>query len=419
MKLLMITGDYPPIHSGEANHAFFLAKNLAEHGVDVHVITSSHAVDSPDDFATVHAIMPNWTWRYTPRLLRFIRKCNPDAILLIFLGAMYHRHPMTTVLPSLAKSVLPHVRFVTQFEATGSGASRANWLSRIVRKAVMFWIGNSGSCHPYGTLLRDSDSTIVLCERHRDVLERKCNGVEKRMHLIPPPALIQMADNSTESRRNERRSLGIDDSTFLLAFYGFVHHAKGFEYLLHALSEVCEVESDVRLLVIGGEMRHKHSRDRVAASERYVANMKQLARQLQLEDRIIWRGGADAESDRPSRLLYSSDACVFPFVKGVHLNNSSFAAAIRHGLPVITTATETTESAFRNDENVILCPPEDPNALGLAIRRLISSQTLRDALSSGARDMADQWFDWDETVNRTLQLLRLPEVSPMPTHSAT
>ena len=44
--------------------------------------------------------------------------------------------------------------------------------------------------------------------------------------------------------------------------------------------------------------------------------------------------------------LCAADICVLPFNVGVRLNNSSFAAAAAHGLPIVTTRGEMLESAL-------------------------------------------------------------------------
>ncbi|HKC93937.1 MAG TPA: hypothetical protein VKB81_07965 [Nitrospira sp.] len=53
------------------------------------------------------------------------------------------------------------------------------------------------------------------------------------------------------------------------------------------------------------------------------------------------------------------------------MNNSTFAAATAHWLPIISTRGETLERFFLHRENVFLCPPCDLEALVAAIQTLI------------------------------------------------
>jgi glycosyltransferase involved in cell wall biosynthesis len=111
------------------------------------------------------------------------------------------------------------------------------------------------------------------------------------------------------------------------------------------------------------------------------------------------------DSDEPSLFLSAADACVLPFDDGVSLNNSTVAGAAVHRLPIISRRGAFVESAFRHEDNIVLCPPRDPAALARAIETLMDRPDLRKALVSGATQMTEQWFSWDHTAARILSLL--------------
>ena len=80
------------------------------------------------------------------------------------------------------------------------------------------------------------------------------------------------------------------------------------------------------------------------------------------------------------------------------------AGAVAHGLPTVTTRGESLENAFRNNENVLLCKPKDPDSLAAALDTLMLRPELRQQLSCGALAMARQWFSWDTAVDRTMDV---------------
>ncbi len=121
---------------------------------------------------------------------------------------------------------------------------------------------------------------------------------------------------------------------------------------------------------------------------------------------MIWTEGYQWDSEEASLFLRATDICVLPFDYGVTLNRSSLAAAAAHGLPIITTKGERLESPFKDGENVLLCPPKDPTALASAIEALLRDERLQERLRKGAADLANQWFSWDRTVERTIHALR-------------
>src|SRR5262249_51996243 len=151
-----------------------------------------------------------------------------------------------------------------------------------------------------------------------------------------------------------------------IAYFGYLYPGKGIETLFQAVSPLGS--RSFRLVLIGGA-------NEVVLKEMkrpdYVAELKELAGRLGISDKVSWSGYYPTESDRASLYLRGADACALPFDAGVYLNNSSFAAAAAHGLPIVTTRGEIVEAPFRDRENVLLTPPKDPQALSAAIERLM------------------------------------------------
>src|SRR5215510_10692877 len=112
MKVLMISAAFPPLRAGEADHVFHLCQHLADGGVDLHVLTAKAEVPAGGLPFTVYPLIRDWTWSDLPRLTRFIGRCSPDAVLLMYSGGpIYNYHPMITFAPSLAKFLLPGTPF--------------------------------------------------------------------------------------------------------------------------------------------------------------------------------------------------------------------------------------------------------------------------------------------------------------------
>jgi 2-deoxystreptamine N-acetyl-D-glucosaminyltransferase/2-deoxystreptamine glucosyltransferase len=78
-------------------------------------------------------------------------------------------------------------------------------------------------------------------------------------------------------------------------------------------------------------------------------------------------------------------------------------AALAHGMPIITTWPQGSVPQLRDGENVLLVPPQDPQALGAAILRLADDVALRRRLQAGARALAAE-FDWRRIAARTLEV---------------
>jgi len=407
MKVLVISAAYPPLHAGEATNSLFLCRYLADRKLDVHVLTSQENVGTGDSGISVHPIMRHWSWLEIPRFRAFLKICAPDAILLMYLGLMYHYHPMVTFTPTIAKRLFPRVPFVSRFEnvALSADPARMSWVSRAFRKlAVQQWAGRNEVSYSFGTLLRDSDQIIALCKRHRTCLLDENPGVGPKTELIPPPPNMRICKGGDEARQRQREKLGVRSDDFVIAFLGYIYPAKGVETLLRAFQIVMSRKIHVKLLFIGG----KFGVDSVDSDGKgsYVEQMYTLSKQLGLEPNTIWTGAFKAEDEEGSLNLQAADVGVFTFVKGVQLNNSSFSSMAAHGLPMIATRGPWLDEPFVHQENVLLCEPNDPFALAQSILLVMESSGLRERLRKGALKLASEWFSWDRATDRTIDLLQ-------------
>lgn len=398
MKVLVISSKFPPLLAPESEHTMFLCQKLAEHET-VHLITSSEAATTRTFPFTVHAVMPGWTWRSLPRLIASIRSISPDAILLMYVAWTYNYHPMITFLPTICRVAARNARFVTQFENVQVANNR--WTRRIGR-LVRALPGTRGVDGNVGTLLRHSRGLVMMSARHLEHLERLWPPVAAKTALIPVPPLLTMVDDGDGSvRKRGRLTLGVTDNQLLVAYFGYVYRGKGLEFLLRAVQLAQATVKDVRLLLIGG-----------IAHPDYETELRELACELGIENRVMWTGHYEPEAEDPSVYLRAADICALPFDDGVHLNNSSFAVAAAHGLATITTAGTGIEPEFEDGVNTWLCPPRDPRALADAINALAGDPALRARLGAGARRLADQCFSWTRTIDGTLAMLRGEDPRP-------
>jgi polysaccharide biosynthesis protein PslF len=399
MKVLFISGAFPPMEAGEATNAFYLSSYLADRGVDVHVLTTKGCIKSNHPGVAVHPIMRNWSWSEAACLAKFLKHAAPDAVFLLYLGWIYNYQFMMTFAPTISKRLLPHVPFVTRFEnAMGADPRHTSLLARAIRKGVALRDAGRDVDYSYGTLLRDSDRIIVLSDYHRMLLSAVYSGVTSKSVLIPPPPNMFMCpENNGAARQRGRKMLGVKPHDFLVAYIGYIHGGKGLETLLKAFQTLTTRKNNVRLVLIGGAIAAQSDNP-----PSYVQEIQTFAKKLGIDQRVTWTGSYSWDNDEASVYLRAADACVLPFDTGVHLNNSSFASAASHGLPMITTRSEMLDQPFIDQENVFLCPPKNPEAIAAAIETLIDNPNLRRDLRQGALELAQEWFSWESAIDRTI-----------------
>jgi len=330
-----------------------------------------------------------------PSVVKSMREIRPDAVLLFYTSWVYEKHLMITLVPILSKILLPKVPFVTQLE-TEEAWYDASLLTRGVIKILRYF---KGPYVQWSTLLYGSDRLITLSEKLKNALLENFPNLNSRILVIPPPPLVHMCEGDHENDRSMlRRSVGINETEFLIVYFGYIYSAKGVDILFEAMRILKARAEMVRPVIVGGGVD-------LQCPSPDVQGLLDLARTLDIQDRITWTGNYDSESDDASKWLYAADACVLPFNSGVTLNRSSFAAAAAHGLPIITTRGKTLESPFLDRQNVYLCPPQDSEAIARAVESLMNSPALGELLRSGALDLASEYFSWNKAVDQTVDAL--------------
>lgn len=155
---------------------------------------------------------------------------------------------------------------------------------------------------------------------------------------------------------------------------------KGFEIMLRAFERVASEVVGAHLLVAGD------GRDRA------------LLRSLpaDLRSRIL-RLGTVAHGDLP-RYHAAADVFVSP-ATGQESFGIVLVEAMAAGVPVVASDIAGYREVIRDGVDGLLVPPNDPNALATAIRRVLSEPELAAALKAAGRSRA-QAFSWQEVAPR-------------------
>jgi len=95
--------------------------------------------------------------------------------------------------------------------------------------------------------LKPVDSFITMSRKVLNDLEKF--KVAKPVQLVPHP----LYDNFGEAipMRDARKKLGLNDSEFVLLFFGFIRKYKGLDLLIKAMPDIVEVIPSVKLVIAG------------------------------------------------------------------------------------------------------------------------------------------------------------------------
>ena len=371
MKVLIVSGIWPPDVGGPASHAPEVAAELLARGHEVEVVTNAATAPAPERYR-VH-----WVPRRLPRGVRHVR-----AVLLIArrarqadvvystgmvgrsaLGTMLARKPIVQKLtsdPTYERSI----RYGMYDGALDTFQDARGLLLRVLRAAR-------------NVALRRATRILIPSESLRELALRW--GISSdRITVLPNPVA---APESLDDRAVLRRRHGIDGPT--VVFAGRLSVQKAVDVALEAMTRVERVD-----LLLAGDGPD-------------ADKLRERSRDLGLDGRARFLG------PQPRRtvfeLLRAADAVVlsskwenFPHV---------LVEALAVGTPVVSTDTGGVAEIVRDGENGLLVPTGDPDALAAAITRYFADADLQQRLREAAPGSVER-FAPDRIYTRLEQLLR-------------
>jgi glycosyltransferase involved in cell wall biosynthesis len=358
LRVLVVSGIWPPDVGGPASHAPDVAAFLQQRGHQVEVVVTANAAPAAQAYPLhwIRRSLPKGAIHVRTGLEVARRAARADVVYTTgmfgrsALGARLARRPY--VIKLTADPAFERARRrgivggdVDEFQHEGSGAA-----VRVLRIARDVELKRAAHVFTPSAYLRE----LALSW-----------GVDaKRVSVLPNPAPQLPV---LRPRDELRRSFGMTGPA--LAFAGRLTAQKSLRVALEAIAAV-----DAVTLSIAGEG------DQQPALERDVA-------ELGLTERVRFLGALPR--DRVVELFAAADASIlsstwenFPH---------TVVEALAAGTPVIATATGGVGEVVQDGENGLLVPLGDSRALGDAIRRYFGDEELRRRLREQAAPSVEQY----------------------------
>ncbi len=246
-----------------------------------------------------------------------------------------------------------------------------------------------GETRPRFTLLANR-LTAGMSDRIHAVSRAVGEAVVRRDRI--PPGRVKVVVNGIEplrpapsGRRRLRATLGITDGEVVFLTVGRLHHEKGTDVLLRALSQMSR----------GGDIRWKAI---VVGAGAERAALMTLAADLGLAGRLFFAG----ERRRVGPWLEAADLFVLPSrEEGLPV---APLEAMARSLAIVATRVGGTPEVVEHGRTGLLVPPEDPAALAGALRRMALDPAARRSFGRRGRDRVQSEFSLERMAERILDL---------------
>lgn len=371
MKLLIVTGIYPPDLGGPASFVPRLASALEARGCEVRIVTYSDVEQAPGDEGRRIARIP----RNSPRLARHfatlgaIRRAGRDAPVWLVQGL----HLVSALTGLLLGKRQVH-------KVVGDNA----WEMAVLKG----WY--AGELEAFQTaprklrfeLLRLWNTLPLLIANEVVTPSRYLAGLVERWGVRADR--IRVIYNAVDRHPQPPAARAQGGGPFQLVTVCRLTPWKGVDGLLRALQQL----PDCRLTVLGEGPEGPA--------------LKALAEELGLADRVDWAGAV-----RPEAVRAALRAC------NVFILNSTYEGlphvvleAFDAGAPVVATRVGGTPEVVRDGETGLLVDVGRPDQIAAAVRRLQKDPALAHALAEAGQRTLDATFSTSAMIDAYADLLR-------------
>lgn len=323
MRVLLISGSYPPIPCGIGDYTAQLAKSLCQHeGVSVGILTSASIAGVKEKDVELLPVMHTWGIREALTVARGIRAWRPDVVHVQYPTHQYRE--IQWILPFIS-----HALGVPVVQTWHEYYSPKNWPMAL--NAIL----------PGGLV------AVRPCYMEKMPAWFRRLNFRKKFCFIPNASSIPAVRLTEAERAAVRQKMGINNG--LISYFGFASPGKGIEMLFEAADPARH-----KIVLICN----------LSNTDDYQASILALTRGSD------WAGKVTVTGFLPpfeaGRIMAASDAVVFPFRDGAGEWNSSIHAATVQGTFVLTTSTE--HGGYDPKKNIYCVVPGDARAMRDALR---------------------------------------------------
>jgi glycosyltransferase involved in cell wall biosynthesis len=361
MKILIIVNEFPPdIIAGTALSTFYLSKQLARIGHDVHVAVTVRGRHSPriEQLGNVTVYRLNLinlkgtkSLQRLIRLFQLVSSIGPDIIQ----GQALSCGLMAALIGCILKK--PSITYIQGFDL---------YHASTVQKFIEL-----------RTALKYSNCILAVT----DDLKAKASAMSGRPDIIVMPHGLEL-DNSIDIEIDRLRREAADLLQHrLLLYVGQLHERKGLPELLDAMKKIHAEKPDVVLAIIG----HGH----------LEKSLREHVRRENLGGVVHFLGA------RPhcAVMAFMRLADVFVLPSREEPFGIVLIEAMSQGLPIVATDVQNIPCLVRQGVNGFLVDPRNPDQLAEKILRMIENTD--EAAAIGRQNRKDALrFDWNLLVAR-------------------
>ncbi|MFZ5765125.1 MAG: glycosyltransferase [Thermodesulfobacteriota bacterium] len=368
----------------------FLIQSLHQGGAERQLVTLLHGLDKERFQPVVVTYYPGGKWEERVRTISGVDLCTIHlrgrfdlAGMVIRLGKLIRK-----MRPDIVYGVLGDACLLALLHGRVLGHARVIWGLRASNMDFSRYSRTSALVYRLSAKFSNYPAKIIVNSRAGQSYHQKRGYCGNRMVVIPNGIDTDLFRPSPEKGRALRTQLGLDTSVSVIGRVGRLDPMKDYSTFLAAAAILAKKRKGLRFLVAGG-----------GTTENQRA-MAELGRDLGLAEQLIWLG---PRNDLPA--VYS--ACSLTVSSSAFGEGFPNVVAESLACAVPCVVTDVGDSAIIVDNQDLVVPPADPEALARACARVLDcSEEERTVIGKAGRCRIENNFSQAVMVRATEAIFR-------------
>ena len=238
----------------------------------------------------------------------------------------------------------------------------------------------------YGSILErkvysDVDLIIAITQIVAEALIKDLNVAQEKIRIIPNGVDVEKFKPDNNLRNSFRKKLHLRENERVILSAGRLHPAKGVQIIISALPFILK-QIPVKLIIIG--------------EGNYGEKLRQLAKKLRIEDKIIFVGRVSREE--LTGYYNACDLFVLPTMEQESLP-LTLLEAMACEKPVVTSKAIELPSILKDKKSGIVLKAGTSETIARAIVTVLKDKKLADSLAKRGREKVSAEYSFERSVD--------------------
>ncbi len=239
-------------------------------------------------------------------------------------------------------------------------------------------------------IMKTADTIIATNPpEKRDLMHYYDFGLEDKIKIIPCGVnLKRFRKISFENARVYINHFSEEDK--IISYIGRIDWRKGIETLIRALPLVSKKlpKLSLKVMVVGGKIGKKGD----PADKKEIAQLKDIAKELKVEKKVLFLGRKDQEKLR----YYYSASDIFVIPSYYEPFGMTALEAMRCGVPIVASKVGGLSHIIQNRKTGTFFPPKNHKILAKKIIQIFENKNLKNKLTKNAEMIVKENYGWNK-----------------------